>query len=253
MLKIINETFNKCKHNVCFKRNLIDINFMFMENENKLSAFDRINMIKEEKGMTDSEFQKSVGIISQDWTNWRIRGVPPKKIFLVARTHGFSSDWIFDGNGNKYSNNINKPNYSYAPDLGVCRKIPVVGIAQLGDDGYWCEIDYPPGHGDGYINYPSKDAQAYALRCTGDSMNPRIRNGEFVIVEPNMEPIPGDEVMVRSTDGRVMVKILLYKRNGRVFLQSINDAHPSLSLAIDEIDSIHPIAGIIKSALWDNN
>lgn len=148
---------------------------------------------------------------------------------------------------------INEPNAQYAPKLGEFRRIPVVGMAQLGDNGYWCDLDYPAGYGDGYINYPSKDPQAYALRCTGDSMKPRIRDGEFVIVEPNMEAISGDEVLVKSNDGRVMVKTLLYKRNERVYLQSINEAHPSISIAIADISVIHPIAAIVKSALWNKN
>lgn len=61
----------------------------------------------------------------------------------------------------------------------------MVGTAQLGDDGYFCELQYPVGHGDGRINWPTRDPNAYALRCKGESMKPRIRHGEFVVIEPN--------------------------------------------------------------------
>lgn len=160
---------------------------------------------------------------------------------------------ILASNGNNYRAQVHEYNAEHAPELGMCRKIPVVGMAQLGDNGHWCEIDYPTGHGDGYIGYPSKDDHAYALRCIGDSMKPRIKNGEFVIIEPNTEAISGDEVLVRSIDGRVMVKTLLYKRDGHVYLQSINEAYPSISLSMENISIIHPIVAIVKSVLWNNN
>lgn len=144
-------------------------------------------------------------------------------------------------------------NAEAAPTLGMCKKIPVVGEAQLGDNGHWYELEYPVGHGDGYLAFPAKDNNAYALRCRGDSMKPRIQNGEFVIVEPNRAAQPGDEVLVKSKDDRVMVKRLLWRRDGLVHLLSVNEAHPSISLAETDIDAIHPIAGIFNSAIWSKD
>ncbi|MEN9316499.1 MAG: hypothetical protein RIS35_2892, partial [Pseudomonadota bacterium] len=60
-------------------------------------------------------------------------------------------------------------------------RIPVVGTAQLGDNGHFVELEYPVGHGDGYVDIASRDPNAYALRCRGDSMKPRIQAGEFVV------------------------------------------------------------------------
>ena len=103
-----------------------------------------------------------------------------------------------------------------APELGVFSIIPVVGTAQLGDNGHWSELGYPAGHGDSEIDFPTRDKNTYALRCVGTSMMPRIRDGEFVIIEPNTEVQPGDDVMVMSKSGKVMVKTFLYKRDDRV-------------------------------------
>jgi phage repressor protein C with HTH and peptisase S24 domain len=141
-------------------------------------------------------------------------------------------------------------NAEEAPPLAPPRRIPVVGTAQLGDNGYWSELEYPPGHGDGYILLPTRDPSAYALRCRGDSMKPRIRDGEFVVIEPGSRPMPGDEVLVRSKDGRVMVKTLLYVRDGRVHLLSVNEAHPPIAIYEHEIEVIHPVTAICKRTMW---
>lgn len=129
-------------------------------------------------------------------------------------------------------------------------RVPVVGAAQLGDEGYWAELDHPVGHGDGYIDFHTTDQNAYALRCKGDSMAPRIKDGEFVVVEPNAAPHPGDEVMVKAEDGRVMIKELLYVREGLIHLASVNEAHGRITIPITQVAAMHLVAGIAKRVRW---
>lgn len=129
-------------------------------------------------------------------------------------------------------------------------RIPVVGSALLGDNGHFVELEYPVGHGDGWVDIASRDPNAYALRCRGDSMKPRIQSGEFVVVEPNTEPTPGDEVLVKAVDGRVMVKKYLYRRDGRVHLISVNEAHPSIAIEERDIAAMHYVGAIVKVSRW---
>lgn len=129
-------------------------------------------------------------------------------------------------------------------------RVPVVGTAQLGDNGYFCELEYAVGFGDGWIQWISTDPNVYAVRCRGESMKPRIRHGEFVIVEPGKPVNPGDEVLVKVTDGRVMVKTFAFERDGLMHFDSINETHPRISLPNADVTSMHYVAGIAKSTLW---
>ena len=129
-------------------------------------------------------------------------------------------------------------------------RVPVVGTAQLGDDGYWAEMDYPTGHGDGFVEFYCRDDNAYAVRCRGDSMMPRIRNGEFVVVDTKATPLPGDDVLVKHADGRVMVKRYLYERDGMIHLMSINSQFPPHAFAREEIDLFHKVCGIAMESHW---
>lgn len=137
-----------------------------------------------------------------------------------------------------------------APDLAASRRVPVVGTAQLGDNGYWSELEYPTGFGDGCVIAWTNDENAYAIRCRGDSMRPRIKDGEFVVVAPNQPPIPGDEVLVKHVDGRVMVKTFLYERDERLHLVSVNEAHPSVSFPLADVELFSPVVAILKKAMW---
>lgn len=131
--------------------------------------------------------------------------------------------------------------------------VPVVGMAKLGAHGYFDAIDYPVGHGDGYVLISSSDENAYALRVVGDSMEPRIRNGEYVMIEPNRPYVSGDDVLVQFTDGTVtqsMIKVFMHERDGFVRLLSVNDAHAPMTIERERILKIHPVGAILKPSRY---
>lgn len=126
--------------------------------------------------------------------------------------------------------------------------VPVVGMAQLGTNGYFEALDFPVGHGDGYVRIYSDDPNAYALKVVGDSMEPRIRSGEYVLIEPNRGYLSGDEVLVRTVDGQSMIKVFMFCRDGQVRLLSVNDAHSPLTMPEAAIEKIHPVGAILKAS-----
>lgn len=132
----------------------------------------------------------------------------------------------------------------------VLHKVPVLGNTQLGHGGYWSDMQYPVGNGDGFLRWPSCDRDVYALKCVGDSMMPRIKEGEFVIVEPNQNFHPGDEVLVVTSNGEVMVKTFLFKRDGYYHLLPVNEDHAPIRLPVEEVTQMQYVAGIAKSSLW---
>lgn len=157
--------------------------------------------------------------------------------------------WLMDGSGQmeEFDPVLNEPGpaSSYLPTR-TAGLIPVVGHAQLGPDGYWREMDYPAGWGDGFIRWHSEDPNAYAVRVFGDSMRPRIKPGEFVIIEPNHPASAGDEVLVRTRDGQSMVKVLNWRRGGMTELGSVNEDHRPITLPDEQIAVIHFVALIAK-------
>lgn len=124
------------------------------------------------------------------------------------------------------------------------RRVPVVGTASLGMDGYWTDLEYPVGHGDGYFEFPTTDKDAYVLQVRGGSMHPAIRSGWYVVIEPNKQIQMGEFVMVKLADGRSTVKEFLWHRDGEYVLNAVATNE---RLVIDEgdIDVIHHVGGIL--------
>ena len=167
----------------------------------------------------------------------------------IQNTYGVNSVWLLKGKGEPGVAVRYADAFDPITDL-KWRGVPVVGFAQLGDNGHFVDIEYPIGYGDGFVAAPTEDKDAYALRCVGDSMRPRIKDREFVVVEPNHVVEPGDEVLVKSKDGRVMVKEFLYERAGRVHLISVNEAHAPIAIDKDNIEKMHYVGWIAKPSAW---
>lgn len=122
------------------------------------------------------------------------------------------------------------------------RKINIVGTAQMGSDGYWSGLD----GNEGWVETYSRDEDAYALRLKGDSMAPAIRNGWIAVCEPNHRLVPGEYVMVTTTDGQSMVKELLFENEESVSLMSVNAAYGERrSIAWTDIEKIHYVGNIL--------
>lgn len=237
--------------------------------EMKPDAKRLLDAARELRGLESfADVARLIGESDQTLTNWKRRGVPKNKILSISEKLGCRPQWLdtgelpMDDKGGPLlspsadtqvvSNRAESPhtNAEPAPALGAARRVPVVGTAQLGDNGYWAELETPVGFGDGFVEVAVRDNNAYALRCRGDSMKPRIKDGEFVIVEPNQPPNPGDEVLVKAKDGRVMVKELLYIRDEVVHLLSVNETFGKLSIPLEQIDCMHLVTGIVKRAMW---
>lgn len=120
------------------------------------------------------------------------------------------------------------------PALKSIRMIPIISKAQAGEGGFW-EDCYPVGHGLESIECPAQiiDPNAFAFLVEGDSMDPRYKHGERVIIDTTKEVANNDDVIVKLADGQVMAK--RYRRiNGTILLESYNQTvHPIIVNASD--------------------
>ena len=124
----------------------------------------------------------------------------------------------------------------------ISRRIPLIGLAQAGSEGYFDDGGYPVGGGWDEISVPEVgDPNAYALEISGDSMDPVYRDGDVVIVSPAAPVRRGDRVVVRSERGEVMAKELLRQSARRIELRSLNPAHPNYGFDLPEIAWMHRI------------
>ena len=79
------------------------------------------------------------------------------------------------------------------------RRVPRISFVQA---GLWNEaVDaYAPGAGDDYLlTQTDLGPHAFALTVRGESMEPEFKEGDTIIIDPDVKPSPGDFVVAKNT------------------------------------------------------
>lgn len=124
------------------------------------------------------------------------------------------------------------------------RWVPVKAYSKMGMDGFFTDMGYEGNGGDGYIPTHSAGPKAFGIRGTGDSMFPAIRNGWFVVCDPDAEPVPTEFVQVCLKDGRCTIKEFVGINGGVLSLIAVNGGE-RISFDMEEVESITAITDIV--------
>ena len=104
--------------------------------------------------------------------------------------------------------------------------VPMLGMAQAGQDGFFDDAGLPIGDGWEQTELPRPKETLLSLRVTGDSMAPLYREGDRVIVDREASDVrKGDRVVVRTTGGETLAKQVAGLTARAVTLASINPAY----------------------------
>ncbi|MDY6923170.1 MAG: helix-turn-helix transcriptional regulator [Pseudomonadota bacterium] len=111
-----------------------------------------------------------------------------------------------------------------APERPVT--IPMLGMAQAGQDGFFDDAGLPVGDGWEQTELPRPRETLLSLRIAGDSMVPLYREGDRVIVDREASHVrKGDRVVVRTTGGETLAKEVAALTARAVTLASVNPAY----------------------------
>jgi phage repressor protein C with HTH and peptisase S24 domain len=131
------------------------------------------------------------------------------------------------------------------PNPATQRRIPLIGMAQAGGEGFFDDGGYPVGGSWDEVGLPDiSDPHAYALEISGDSMEPVFRDGDQVIVSPGAPVRRGDRVVLRTTAGEVMAKQLARRSARRVELRSLNPDHGDYTFDLNDVSWMHRIVWV---------
>lgn len=114
--------------------------------------------------------------------------------------------------------------------------VPMLGMAQAGQDGFFDDAGLPVGDGWEQTDLPRPKDSLLSLSIVGDSMAPLYREGDRVIVDREATNVrKGDRVVVRTTGGETLAKEVAGLTAQAVELASVNPAYPARNLAHSEI------------------
>lgn len=136
------------------------------------------------------------------------------------------------------------PPASFTPSDAPKMKIPVLGTALGGPDGFSVDagqiVEYVPAP-----QYLDGVFDAYAVYVAGTSMMPRFKPGEILFVHPHLPPSKGDDVIVQlQSNGDIHGLVKTYKgRNTTHTICEQYDPAETLTFKNDKVKSIHVVVG----------
>lgn len=125
--------------------------------------------------------------------------------------------------------------------IPVGKATPVIGEAQCHADGAFDEHLQALGDG-GYLRHVSTNRHAYALKIMGDGLRPRYHPGEYLVIAAGADPQPAQDVVVRLSDGRALIKNFVGTFDEQIELASVNSGE-RITIPLAEIKAVQPIAG----------
>jgi len=116
------------------------------------------------------------------------------------------------------------------------QSVPLLGLAQAGSGGHFDDSGHPAGRGWDEAALPAaSDEHVYALEISGDAMKPAYRDGDIIVVSPGTPIRRGDRVVLKTSDGEVMVKELKRRTTRTLELASLNPAQADRTLDADDV------------------
>ena len=101
---------------------------------------------------------------------------------------------------------------------------PLISWVQAGD---WTDSRPSSPEPEAYLHCPVQTGpDAFALRVTGQSMEPRFLDGDYIFVDPDADPRSGRFVVVRRRDNDTATFKQLVEEEGRRYLKALNPEWP---------------------------
>ena len=183
---------------------------------------ERIKEARLAAGMSQEKLGEIIG-----WRQSRVgnyeRGIREPRVDdleKIARALNVSVLWLATGEGPMVAD--------LPPHL---TRVPVISYVQAGS---WTEAvdSFPTGNG---LETVTTDLDlgdyAFALRIKGDSMEPEFHEGDIIIIDPSVEPRPGDYVVAkRDKDNEATFKKYRRPAEDVIELVPLNPDHPPLKI-----------------------
>ena len=119
------------------------------------------------------------------------------------------------------------------------QSVPLLALAQAGSGGHFDDSGFPAGRGWDEVALPAAgDEHVYALEISGDAMKPAYRDGDIIVVSPGTPIRRGDRVVLKTSDGEVMVKELKRRTTKTLELASLNPTQADRTIDADDVARI---------------
>ncbi len=207
----------------------------------------RIREARLQKEFDQATLSARIDVATRTIQRWEKGEQVPDSNYLmrIAKITGVTPHWLLTGNGEMFQQNIER-NIIPLP-TGRYRKVDLVSVPLLSSvPGGAPSLMFHPDHVEKYITVDDvNDPNAFALEVKGNSMAPRIEDGDVIIVSPKLEAHSGDICVVRVIDEDTVKRIKIDPNF--LHLIPLNPEYEPIVIRKKDVAFIWRVVKVIKS------
>lgn len=213
------------------------------------TMYEKIKSLCENKGITMAAMCREIGISGNTMTelkSGRTRTLSVKNTIKVANYFGISVSFLMDDNDAPPINDKPDSNITVLPNKKI-RMVPLyesvsAGFGVLANDMI---VDYIPL----FISSDIEASETLCIKVQGNSMYPKIEDGDIVQVQKVASVDSGKIAVVLIDDDDGLVKRVVYGDDW-IELQSINPEYPPKRFEGADVQRIR-VMGLVKKIIKD--
>ncbi len=214
----------------------------------KTTIGERLRTARENKEMDQATLAEKIGVVTRTLQRWEKGEQVPDGLAItrIAKATNVQPTWLLTGDGEMYPLPPPRPENVYTlPSSGRRRprlaELPLVSSVPAGK----VSTMFHPDHVDNYVTVDDvKDPGAFALKVKGNSMAPRIEDGDVVIVSPAQEPRNGDVCVVRVNEEDTLKKVKF--EGNYIHLIPLNPDFEPVTVKRKDVNFVWKVVKLIK-------
>jgi repressor LexA len=215
----------------------------------RISFGERLRIARENKECDQARMAKKVGIAVRTLQRWEKGEQVPDSEYLmrVVRYTGVRPEWLLTGEGEMYPASQKERKIIPLHNEQLLRKVSLVDIPLFASipAGKATAI-FHPDHVDRYVTVDNiRDHTAFALLVKGNSMSPKIEDGDIVVVSPQHDVRSGDICVIRVNDEDTLKKVNIEEQY--IHLIPLNPSFEPLTVRKRDVNFIWKVVKVIKS------
>jgi repressor LexA len=213
----------------------------------KSTIGERLRSARDAADLDQARLAEKIGVVTRTLQRWEKGEQIPDGVSItrIAKVTGVHPAWLLTGMGEMFPAPSQPENVYMLPptqrrksrlvDLPLVSAVPAGKVATM----------FHPDYVDNYVTVDDvKDPQAFALKVKGNSMAPRIEDGDVVIVSPQQEPHNGDICVIR-VDGEDTLKRVKFE-GSYLHLVPLNPEFEPVTVKKRDVNFVWKVVKLIK-------